>query len=105
MVNFNALNSGNLVKGAAALGVSVMIGSALRGRFAPKPVSALARIQSDIVSAGKAVAGAPSAAFKGLKNLISPPAQPPSRREQVCKAGVLFAAMVTTGFILQGARK
>ncbi|MEI8328523.1 MAG: hypothetical protein WCG14_00760 [Chlamydiia bacterium] len=116
MVNFNALNSGNLVKGAAALGVSVMIGSALRGRFAPKPLpqSMLAKANATInnvgkavVSAGKAVVDAPAAGFRGLKNLVSPAPKKPTttpllRAAQACLG---MAAFLATATILTAAKK
>ena len=110
MVNFNALNLGNVAKGAVALGGVLIVGAGVRRALAqPKqlPPSTLARMQANIISAGKAVGGAPSAAFKGLKSLLSPSPKQPTTTPllRAAQAAMGFSTIVVTGMILQAAKK
>ncbi len=103
MGNFNGVNSGDLVRLAAwaAGGVMAVAGFHCALKQPEKlPPSTLEILSANITSAGKSVVGAPSAAFKGLQNLISPPPKKPTttpllRAAQACLGFGVFLAAAT----------
>ena len=107
---FNAINSRNVVGFVAGLAGVAIVGAGLsRACAKPKqvPSTTLQKCQATIISVGKAVVGAPSAAFKGIKNLVSTPPKKPTTTPwlRFAQASLGMGAFIAAATILQGARK
>ena len=107
---FNAINSRNVVGFVAGLAGVAIVGAGLsRACAKPKqlPPTTLQKCYATIISVGKAVVGAPSAAFKGIKNLVSTPPKKPTTTPllRFAQASLGMGAFTAAAMILQGARK